>query len=580
MVRDILKLPSSPARNLSASVLAHYRPHSHPIMFLSFNAAGTLLMSVSNQGHTFHVFSILPSGTHTGSTAHLYSLSRGYTDAQVEDSKFSADSMWCAVSTARGTTHLYAINPDGGRPEILGHVRGKARNSYAGFAVPRGREQVCSVRMDEQICGDMINNKSISFKPKPVSQGPAVRIKQRTPMPSTEPPKTESSSIYPPSAYPNVMHPAYSSHSPPYIVSHPISPTPFTTEPSKTVVRAKLITTFLSTTKPTYLFRGNQSGAKRQNSSSTKQSIVNMNTLASLTSPSLRNIRDKASSLGSMISNLSGANGQNAQPQKGRASWINPNDKNNDNRVFGFEEEETTLEDDATKVIGDEIGYQDMYSFHPNGIMTLHRCCIATGIARRRENGRVVERIELSVRQEDIAEWRVARGSDWEEIKLPLENSPTVASSNGVKDDEASKNKQLEDTLSSKKKKKNGGGGIKANPSNTHAWLSNAEISTYPVTPDDHNLWSLPQFSFQIYEEQDYKKIQGIFASGKVPSTNRVIIKRDMPEPISRRVGRVNKTMARSAQHEEDGNLDEALAELEGMRCFSKSVVSSSTWYN
>lgn len=142
MVRDILKLPASPSRNLSASVLAHYRPHSHPIMELTFNSAGTLLMSVSNQGHTFHVFSILPSGTHTGSNAHLYSLLRGYTDARVEDSKFSADSLWCAVSTARGTTHLYAINPDGGRPEILGHVRGKARNSYAGFAVPRGPQQV------------------------------------------------------------------------------------------------------------------------------------------------------------------------------------------------------------------------------------------------------------------------------------------------------------------------------------------------------------------------------------------------------------------------------------------------------
>jgi hypothetical protein len=259
-----------------------------------------------------------------------------------------------------------------------------------------------------------------------------------------------------------------------------------------------------------------------------------------------------------MITNFSGSNGQHqgSVPQKGRpsSSWISPSDKNNDNRVFGFEEEETTLEDDATKVIGDEIGYQDMYSFHPNGTMTLHRCCIATGIVRRRENGRMVERIELSVREEDIAEWRVARALDWDEIKLPLE-TPAVNSvhANGKKGrHESNKSKKAH---------------ARQVQVTNHTWLSNAEISTYPVTPDDHNLWSLPQFRFQMYEETDSKKLHDALASGKVPLTKRLLIKRDMPEPISRRVGRVNKTMARSAKSNEDGNMDEALAELEGMYC-------------
>ncbi|KAM3581275.1 hypothetical protein VKS41_006101 [Umbelopsis sp. WA50703] len=548
MIRDIMKLPSTSTKNLSASVLAHYRPHTHPIMILSFNAAGTLLVSVSRQGHTFHVFSILPSGTNTGSTAHLYSLLRGYTDAQVEDSKFSTDSMWCAVSTARGTTHLYAINPDGGRPEILGHVRGKARNSYAGFAVPRGLEQ-----------------------PKPVSQGPAVRIKQRTPMPTTDNTKVENGS-YNPAAYPGVIHPMYANQYPSYVVPHPMPPTSFSTEPR--AARAKLITTFLSTTKPTFLFRGNT----RQQPSDQKPSIVNMNTLASLTSPSLRQIRDKASSLGSMISTLSGANGQqsnHSSPQQKNRSWINSNDKNNDNRVFGFEEEETNLEEDTTKVIGDEIGYQDIYSFHPDGILTLHRCCIASGIARRRENGRVVERIELSVRQEDIAEWRVARNADWDEIKTPLESSfalPINASSKNSQDKAGGKSK----------KKKQGGAISKPLESRTshHAWLSNAEISTYPVTPDDHNLWSLPQFSFETYEGSDSKKIQATLANGNIPSTHRLVVKRDMPEPISRRVGRVNRTMARNAQKEEDGDFEEALAELEDNLSKAMQTNFSSSPYN
>lgn len=128
MIRDILKLPTTPTRNLSVSTIAHFRPHTHPVTCLTFNQAGTLLMSASKQGHTFHIFSILTSGTGTNAASHVYSLSRGITDAQVEDCQFSIDSTWCAITTARGTTHVYAINPYGGKPEIAGHVHGKVNN--------------------------------------------------------------------------------------------------------------------------------------------------------------------------------------------------------------------------------------------------------------------------------------------------------------------------------------------------------------------------------------------------------------------------------------------------------------------
>jgi hypothetical protein len=128
MIRDILKLPTTPTRNLSISTIAHFRPHTHPVTCLTFNQAGTLLMSASKQGHTFHIFSILTNTSTAGNAAHVYSLSRGITDAQVEDCQFSVDSTWCAITTARGTTHVYAINPYGGKPEISGHVHGKVNN--------------------------------------------------------------------------------------------------------------------------------------------------------------------------------------------------------------------------------------------------------------------------------------------------------------------------------------------------------------------------------------------------------------------------------------------------------------------
>lgn len=110
------------------SIIAHFRPHTHLISCLSFNPSGTLLLSASKQGHTFHIFSILTNILAVGNVSHLYSLSRGYTDAQVEDCQFSNDSNWCAISTARGTTHLYAINPYGGKPEISGHIHNKVNN--------------------------------------------------------------------------------------------------------------------------------------------------------------------------------------------------------------------------------------------------------------------------------------------------------------------------------------------------------------------------------------------------------------------------------------------------------------------
>lgn len=145
MIRDIAKLPTTPTRNMSLSTVAHFRPHSHPLSCLTFNAAGTLLLSASKQGHTFHIFGVLPSNNVVGNISHLYSLARGYTDAQVEDCQFSADSMWCSVSTARGTTHVYAINPYGGKPEIMGHVVGKVNNPPVRLFMNQQRklEKVC-----------------------------------------------------------------------------------------------------------------------------------------------------------------------------------------------------------------------------------------------------------------------------------------------------------------------------------------------------------------------------------------------------------------------------------------------------
>jgi hypothetical protein len=52
----------------------------------------------------------------------MYKLARGFTHASVEDIVFNEDETWVAVTTSRGTTHLYAINPFGGLPDAGAHM--------------------------------------------------------------------------------------------------------------------------------------------------------------------------------------------------------------------------------------------------------------------------------------------------------------------------------------------------------------------------------------------------------------------------------------------------------------------------
>ncbi|KAM1343275.1 hypothetical protein PS2_007413 [Malus domestica] len=108
IVRDIV----------SKAVIAQFRAHTSPISALRFDPSGTLLVTASTQGHNINVFKLMPgisSSTDGGASyVHLYRLQRGLTNAIIQDISFSADSNWIMVSSSRGTSHLFAINPWGG----------------------------------------------------------------------------------------------------------------------------------------------------------------------------------------------------------------------------------------------------------------------------------------------------------------------------------------------------------------------------------------------------------------------------------------------------------------------------------
>jgi len=60
-------------------------------------------------------------------------LSRGDTTAKVQDAVFSVDSRYCAVSTLRGTTHVFAVAPYGGPPSMRTHGSGVVVNRLSRF---------------------------------------------------------------------------------------------------------------------------------------------------------------------------------------------------------------------------------------------------------------------------------------------------------------------------------------------------------------------------------------------------------------------------------------------------------------
>ena len=99
----------------NAPIIAHWKPHKHPISHIVFNSSQTLLYTCSTNGKTICAWSLLNS-FHTSTKNILapscvMTFARGYTTALITDLTPSLDDRWLAVSTSRGTAHLYHIEP-------------------------------------------------------------------------------------------------------------------------------------------------------------------------------------------------------------------------------------------------------------------------------------------------------------------------------------------------------------------------------------------------------------------------------------------------------------------------------------
>ncbi|XP_058064154.1 uncharacterized protein LOC131213937 [Anopheles bellator] len=123
-IRDVSPTTGTPiACNGNDPIVAHFVAHSEALVALTFDAPGMLLLTADRRGHDFHVFRLQPhpSGSSLAAVHHLYILHRGDTTAKVQDVSFSLDSRWVAVSTLRGTTHVFPVTPYGGPAGVRTH---------------------------------------------------------------------------------------------------------------------------------------------------------------------------------------------------------------------------------------------------------------------------------------------------------------------------------------------------------------------------------------------------------------------------------------------------------------------------
>ncbi|GAA5910003.1 hypothetical protein JCM8208_006410 [Rhodotorula glutinis] len=150
-VVDLVASSRAPAPRSSSSpalkVVAHLRPYGQQVALVSLSPASTMVLVASAAGHSFDVFELKPSvpvglsstSTTVGSVGgvagvegqvwHRFRLQRGYTSALAASATWAIDGRFVAVSTAKGTAHVWAIQPGGGAPHLESHFARRVTNA-------------------------------------------------------------------------------------------------------------------------------------------------------------------------------------------------------------------------------------------------------------------------------------------------------------------------------------------------------------------------------------------------------------------------------------------------------------------
>ncbi|KAI8919921.1 hypothetical protein DFJ77DRAFT_450477 [Powellomyces hirtus] len=139
----ICSLPLDKSTANASAAIAHWKPHSNPVSVACFNPSQTIALTASVQANTFYLWEVpgrSSSGKVRAAVRCLYKLERGYTAATIEHIGFSWDSRWIGVTTAKGTTHIYKIDPFAGRDRRTTAINGtpdERLNLINGLTEPR-----------------------------------------------------------------------------------------------------------------------------------------------------------------------------------------------------------------------------------------------------------------------------------------------------------------------------------------------------------------------------------------------------------------------------------------------------------
>ncbi|XP_044010549.1 uncharacterized protein LOC122854171 [Aphidius gifuensis] len=176
------------------TVVAHFTAHNDAIVSMTFDLTGAILMTADRRGHDFHVFRIQPhpGGPTLAAVHHLYVLHRGDTTAKVQDMIFSSDTRWAAVSTVRGTTHVFPVAPYGGQIGMRTHSTSHVVNRLSRFHRSAGLTDDTGTRSHSPVSHNEIpisvypyNNPRLPPYPHPTIIHPLAQIRQPSKLQTT-----------------------------------------------------------------------------------------------------------------------------------------------------------------------------------------------------------------------------------------------------------------------------------------------------------------------------------------------------------------------------------------------------------
>ncbi|EGG18863.1 hypothetical protein DFA_02602 [Cavenderia fasciculata] len=179
--------------------IAVIRPTSnHPISYLTFDPSGTLLFSCSTEGTKINVYQIIPYSNSLSISSpsypinldpsqafrQIYVLKRGITNASIQSISVSDTSKWVAVTSSRGTTHIYAINPLGGDVSIHTHIskNHNQKKPYDFSNIPNYLPSVLTLNsMDRIKLSNTKEENPLNKMPPPIISGNSSFVESTTP---------------------------------------------------------------------------------------------------------------------------------------------------------------------------------------------------------------------------------------------------------------------------------------------------------------------------------------------------------------------------------------------------------------